>query len=273
MSVSWSSGSGATDVGPRQRNEDSFLTEGPVHIVADGMGGHLGGEAASRAVVDAFSSLTTLDPVTPDHVEDAIHAAQEAVETLAAQLGGESGSTLTGAVAVEHDGQPWWMVINVGDSRVYVLDAGALTQVTVDHSYVQQLVDRGEITAAQAEQHPDRNIVTRAMGDGMRSFDAWLVPAIPGRRLVVASDGLTKALADARIGSIASLAGGPALAAARLLDAALEADANDNVTVVVVDTLHAQTDADADAGPWRMWAGDFLEEDDTTVAGRRRERV
>lgn len=273
MSVNWSSGSGVTDTGPRPRNEDSFLSDGPVQIVADGMGGHLGGAAASQAVVEAFAPLAPRDTITPDDVEDAIHEAQEAVEALAVELGGESGSTLTGVIAVEHDDQPWWMVVNVGDSRVYALDGGALTQVTVDHSYVQQLVDHGEITAAEAEHHPDRNIVTRAIGDGMRSFDAWLVRAVPGRRFVVASDGLTKALADARIGSIASLAGGPALAAARLLDAALEADANDNVTVVVVDTLHAQTDADADAGPWRMWAGDFLEEDDTTVAGRRRERV
>lgn len=273
MSDIWGVGSGVTDRGPRARNEDSYLSAGPVHIVADGMGGHIGGAAASAAVVDAFRHLINLESVQPSDVEAAVMSAQESVEELSVQLGGESGSTLTGAIAVEHDGQPWWMVINVGDSRVYVLDRGALLQVTVDHSYVQELVDRGDISALEARAHPDRNIVTRAIGDGQRGFDAWLVPALPGRRLIVASDGLTNTLADARIGSIATLAGKPALAAERLIETAIGVGVNDNVTVVVVDTLDAQTDIDADAAPWRAWDPDALDDDDTTVVGRRQQRV
>ncbi len=273
MGVMWCAGSGATDPGPRVRNEDSYLSEGPVHVVADGMGGHLGGQAASRAVIDAFRPLVQMSPVHPNHVQEAVVEAQEAVEALAVELGGESGSTLTGAIAVEHDGQPWWMVINVGDSRVFVLDGGAIAQVTVDHSYVQELVNRGELTAAQAEHHPDSNIVTRAIGDRMRGFDAWLVRAIPGRRLVIASDGLTKAVPNSRIGSIASLAGGAPLAAGRLVEAALAADTNDNVTVVVVDTLHAQTSAEADPDPWGAWGDEAFEDGDTTLSGRHREHV
>ena len=221
MTGGWFVGAGVTDTGGRARNEDAFLSHGAVHIVADGMGGHLAGAAASRAVVEAMRPLSQLEPVRPDDVAGAVVRAQDAVERLAERLGGASGSTLTGAVAVEHDDEPWWMVVNVGDSRVYALEGGALEQVTVDHSYVQTLVDRGDITRAQADGHPDRNIVTRAIGDGRRGFDAWMVPARPGMRLIIASDGLTKAVSDDRIAVIASLAGGVDAAAGRLVEAAL----------------------------------------------------
>ncbi|MFW7414878.1 PP2C family protein-serine/threonine phosphatase [Demequina sp. SO4-18] len=272
MTVRWCAGAGATAPGDRPKNEDAFLSSGPVHVVADGMGGHLAGAAASSAVVEAFRELTDAATVDPDDVVLAVARAQEAVERLSERVGGSSGSTLTGAIAVEHDGQPWWMVINVGDSRVYTIEGGVLSQITVDHSYVQRLVERGDITPAQAEVHPDRNIVTRAIGDGIRDFDAWLVQARPGSRLVVASDGLMKALSDARIASIASLAGEVSLAAGRLVGAAVDAAASDNVTVVVVDTLHAHTDPDADPSPWRLW-GARGDDDDTTISGRRRESV
>lgn len=270
MTARWYAGAGATAPGDRPRNEDAFLSAGAVHVVADGMGGHLAGAAASSAVVEAFRPLSEASSVIPDDVVLAVARAQEAVERLSERVGGSSGSTLTGAIAVEHSGQPWWMVINVGDSRVYLVEGGSLTQITVDHSYVQRLVDRGDITPAQAEVHPDRNIVTRAIGDGIRDFDAWLLPARPGIRLVIASDGLMKALSDARIASIASLAGEVSLASGRLVGASVDADASDNVTVVVVDTLHAHTDPSADPYPWQVW-GVRGDDDDTTVTGRRRE--
>ncbi|WP_062130733.1 PP2C family protein-serine/threonine phosphatase [Demequina aestuarii] len=270
MNQAWTAGGGATDPGPRERNEDAFLSAGPVHVVADGMGGHLAGAAASRTAIDALRPLVDRDPVRPEDVVTAVDNAHAAVEQLSASLGGESGTTLTGAVAVEHDGAPWWMVVNVGDSRVYALDEGVLGQVTVDHSFVQELVDRGDITLAQAQVHPERNIVTRAVGDRRRGCDAWLLPAVPGRRLIIASDGLMKAVDDARIASIAALAGGPEDAATRLVEAALEEGASDNVTVVVADTLHAHTPDGAAAEPWPIW-GD--EDDDTTVTHRRREHA
>lgn len=272
MSIGWCVGAGVTDAGGRPQNEDAFLSIGPVHVVADGMGGHLAGAAASDAVVEAFRPLAHAPRVTPDDVAHAVERAQLEVEALSYRVGGDSGSTLAGVIAVEHEGEPWWMVINIGDSRVYMIEGGALIQLTVDHSYVQQLVDSGEITAAQAEHHPQRNIVTRAVGDGHAEFDAWLLRARPGRRLVVASDGLMKAMPDARIASIVSLAGEAGLTAARLVESAVEAGATDNVTAVVVDTLHGQTGADADPSPWREWVG-AGDDDDTTVAGRRRERV
>lgn len=267
--MQWSTGAGATDRGPRPDNQDSFLSAGPVHVVADGIGGHRGGGAASKAIVEAFQHLTTVDPAQPREVAAAVRIAQQAVDVVAADYGGESGSTLTGAVAVEHKGEPWWMVINVGDSRVYVVDAGQIDQVTVDHSYVQELVDRGEITAAQAYSHPDRNIITRAIGDGDPDFDAWLVPVVPGQQLVVASDGLTNALPDARVASIVGLAEDPATAASRLVDAALAAGASDNVTVIVTGSTDLETSSSADPSPWQRWPEEALEDDETTLDSER----
>jgi len=271
MSVAWCTGSGSTAIGMRAENQDAFLSAGRVQVVADGMGGHVGGAAAAQAVVDAFRPLSGAESATPDQVGDAVAQARRAVDEVSHREGGDAGSTLTGAIAVEHDGVPWWMVINVGDSRVYALEGGTLSQITVDHSHVQELVDAGRITAEQALQHPDRNLITRAIGDGMWGFDGWLVRARPGLRLVIASDGLMKVVPDARIATIASLAGDASTAADRLVAAAVEAGAPDNVTVVVADTLHAHTPTDASADPWRSW-GD-ADEDDTTISGREKARV
>ncbi|WP_160300053.1 PP2C family protein-serine/threonine phosphatase [Demequina oxidasica] len=266
----WHVGSGATDTGQRKANEDAFLAQAPVYIVSDGMGGHYAGAAASAAVVDAFAVLVDDHAVVPEQVTDAVHRARFGVAEVSARAGGESGATLTGAVAVTHDGQPWWFVINVGDSRVYSLDGGVMAQITVDHSRVQELVDSGRITVEQSLVHPERNIITRAIGDEIPGCDAWLVPARPGMRLIVASDGLMKPLSDAQIASIASLAGTPEDTARRLVDAAVEAGAQDNVTVVVADTLHATTSPHANASPWQRWpVGDDFE-DDTTQASRRK---
>ncbi|WP_062070661.1 PP2C family protein-serine/threonine phosphatase [Demequina sediminicola] len=270
---SWSAGAGATDVGPRARNEDAYLSRGPVHIVADGMGGHLAGAAASGAVVKVFSALAELPVVTPGDVVTAVRDCQEAVIAVAREAGGESGTTLTGAICVEYMDAPWWMVINVGDSRTYLADGMNVHQVTVDHSHVQELVDAGRISQAEAAVHPDRNIVTRAIGDGDPRFDAWLVPVAPGSRMVIASDGLMKVVDDARIGSIAALAGTPQDAASGLVEAALALATNDNVTVVVADSLHAQTPPGIDVAPWRLWGTPWEPEDDTTLGARRRARA
>lgn len=270
MSTPWCLGAAATDIGPRGENQDAFLSAGRVHIVADGMGGHVGGAAAADAVVEAFRPLAGASVATPADVEQAVDQARQLVAQVSRDARGDAGATLSGAIAVEHDGEPWWMVVNVGDSRVYALEGGSLRQVTVDHSHVQELVDAGRITPEQAETHPDRNLVTRAIGDNWPGFDGWLVRARPGLRLVAASDGLMKAISDARIGSIAALAGSAQDAATRLVEAALEARTSDNVTVVVADTLHARTPADASPDPWPAWGEDLLDDDDTTIAGRAR---
>jgi len=249
------------------RNEDAFCAQAPVFIVADGMGGHVGGAAAADAVVEAFTRLVNAHPVDPDDVRNAVELAQAGVLEVAHAVRDHSGSTLTGLIAVEHGGQPWWMVINVGDSRVYSLHNGHLEQVTVDHSHVQQLVDDGAITEEESLEHPERNIITRAIGDGNTDFDAWLVPARPGERFIVASDGLNRSISDARIAELAGV-GSIHDAATALVEASLAADASDNVTVVVVEADGVVTPEEADPSPWRMWPAADDTEDDTTL-GRR----
>ncbi|MGC4175294.1 PP2C family protein-serine/threonine phosphatase [Demequina sp.] len=261
----WSYGYGATDAGPRARNEDSFCAAPPVYVVADGMGGHAAGADASSAVARTFAQLAHLPVITPDDVTAAVQQAQLAVVEVSRAVGGHSGSTLTGVIGVEHAGEPWWMVINVGDSRVYRLVDGVVDQLTVDHSHVQELIDAGEITAAEAEVHPDRNVVTRAIGDGDFSFDAWLLPVRPGERLIVASDGLTKVLSDARIAEIINLAGDDA--AMRLVGAALAANTTDNVTAIVAESEGAVTREGANPYPWREWTKE-ARDDDTTQTTR-----
>jgi PPM family protein phosphatase len=265
--AAWSQGFGATDAGPRARNEDSFCAAPPIYIVADGMGGHAAGAEASSAVAHAFLRLASLPVITPDHVVATVEQAQRDVLAVSHAVGRHSGSTLTGVIGVQHNGEAWWMVINVGDSRVYRLADGVATQLTVDHSHVQELLDAGEITQAQAAVHPDRNVVTRAMGDGDPSFDAWLLPVRLDERIIVASDGLTKVLSAARIAEVMELAGDDA--AKRLVGAALMARTSDNVTAVVAESLSVRTREGADPYPWRVWSQDGRD-DDTTETTRVR---
>jgi serine/threonine protein phosphatase PrpC len=261
-------GAGATAIGARAHNEDAFSAQAPVFIVSDGMGGHVGGAAAAAAVVEAFDELAKQPTLTPAHVRAAVAAAQSAVLEVAEGVGDHSGATLAGVIAVEHKGEPWWLVINVGDSRVYAMSEGVLTQVTVDHSRVQDLIEDGSITVEESLVHPERNVITRAIGDGSPEFDAWLVPARDGDRFIVTSDGLTRTLTDAQIETIV-LEDRPLQAVAdRLVEVACQADAQDNVTVVVVDSQGAQTPEDADPSPWRTWPSTDDTEGDTTLGNR-----
>ena len=260
-------GAGVTAVGGRMRNEDAFVASGPVFVVADGMGGHVAGAESAWAAVSAFDALADSDTVTPEDVARAHLEARRLVGDVQAAVGADSGTTLTGAVAVVHRGHPWWMVVNVGDSRTYVLDGGMLGQVTVDHSHVQELVNAGHLTPAQALIHPDRNVLTRAVGDDIHEMDAWLVPHAPGRRIIVASDGLMKEVEDHEIAQVAAAFGGAEAAATALVDLALERGAADNVTVVVADSAIV-TPPDADPSPWPAW-GTF-DHEITTPSTRRR---
>ena len=237
--------SARTDVGRvRTVNEDSFLAEAPVYLVADGMGGHARGDAASRAVIETFRRhLESGKPSSPEQVLDAIHSSNEAVRALS-DAGEEgtavAGTTLAGVVLVDAgDGGGFhWMVFNIGDSRVYAWDGRRLEQLSVDHSAVQELVDAGLIQADEAERHPERNVITRAIGaDDFVDPDVWLIPAIGRQVFLICSDGLSKEVADdgmARIlvgdtGHAAGLAG-------ELVDAALAHGGRDNVTAIVVES-------------------------------------
>ncbi len=240
-----------SDVGlVRTVNEDSVLAEPPVFAVADGMGGHAFGDRASAtAVLALHEEFDSASPSRWSHVLAAIRRANVAVRELTAWAGDDrviAGTTLTGvALVVEHpDDLPRWMVFNLGDSRVYRWNDAAtavprLERVSVDHSIVQELFDAGLIDEERARTHPDRNIITRALGASDEvEPEAWLLPAAQPQTFLICSDGLTKELDDARItevlASALSSAGDPASAVELLLDAALAAGGHDNITIVLV---------------------------------------
>ena len=237
--------SAQTDVGRvRSVNEDAFLAEAPIYLVADGMGGHARGDAASSTVVETFRRhIEAGRPSSPEQVLDAIHTSNEAVRALSEE--GEegtavAGTTLTGVALVDAgDGAGFhWMVFNIGDSRVYSWDGRTLEQLTVDHSAVQELVDAGLIDAEDAERHPDRNVITRAIGaDDVVDPDVWLIPAAGRQVFLICSDGLSKEVDHERIAQIlAGDTGHAAGLAGELVEAAIENGGRDNITVIVVES-------------------------------------
>ncbi|MWB97676.1 serine/threonine-protein phosphatase [Agromyces sp. MMS17-SY077] len=232
----------ATDVGGvRRENEDAVLEAAPAFFVADGMGGHAGGELASRAAVDALRErLAGRHAATPEQVFDAVQAANEAVRGVSGGTGlGRAGTTLAGVVLVETGGgRTGWLVVNVGDSRVYGWDGRSLEQLTRDHSAVQEYLDLGLIEPEQAATHPDRNVITRALGMAdVVDFDDRLERPEDWAAFLVCSDGLTRELDDAAIARfLADAPDGPASAVPALMAAALEDGARDNVSIVVVET-------------------------------------
>ncbi len=233
--TSWGS---ATDRGRvREVNEDALLTFPPVFLVADGMGGYDAGDLASRIAVEEFAQLAGAVGVA---VED-VHAcfARASARMRAEFTGGrQGGTTVAGAALVEVEREPYWLVFNVGDSRVYRFSDDGLEQVSVDHSVAQELAEAGVIRRDHVTSHPDRHVLTRALGTGEPPEpDYWMLPAGMGDRLLVCTDGLVRELSDDDLAR--ALAGGddPQALADRLVAAALARGGHDNVSVVVVDVV------------------------------------
>ena len=239
----------ATDTGGRRRvNEDAVLADPPVFVVADGMGGHARGDMASSAVVAelqalARESLAAQRSLSAEDVTAALHRAGTAIRaTMSAEDTGDprgavAGSTVTGAVLTEQDGEPFWLVFNVGDSRVYRSTSQGLDQISVDHSLVQEMVDAGTINRTQAREHPQRNVITRAVGTGPDpQVDFWMLRVGEDERLLLCSDGLLGELDDDVIAAVVRDAPHPHEAATTLVARAIAGGgANDNVSVVVVE--------------------------------------
>lgn len=238
----------------RQVNEDSVLAGAPVFVVADGMGGHEAGDLASAAAISAFRHLTEAGHHlrVPD-VEAAITAARTAVDEVAAGTERGAGCTLTGVVLIEHEGVPFWYVLNVGDSRVYQLSGTELIQLTDDHSLHAELTAAGSAEAATTP----RNVITRALGSDDARHDAWLLPLSTGTRLLVCSDGLTTELDDEELRAVLTVGGRAEAVVDELVRRACEAGGRDNVSVIVVDTVSA---GEASTGPVETIA---VPEDDT----------
>lgn len=229
----------------RELNEDSFIASDPVFAVADGMGGHEAGEVASGMCVRALAGMPQLATgertATASLVQHFLASADESIRTA---TGSRAGTTLSGVVVVEQMGVPYWLVMNIGDSRTYRLSHGQFAQVSVDHSEVQELVDTGEITAEQAAVHPRRHVVTRALGTGDDTeADYWLLPIEEGDRVMVCSDGLNGELPDDRMLGILSAVEDPQEAVDALIQAALRSGGRDNITVIVVDARNVLNDA------------------------------
>lgn len=241
MRTIWGS---ATDCGPfRRLNEDALLAYPPLFAVADGMGGHDAGEVASRIAVEEAGQLAGRPEVTADDVHVIVRAISARVRAVVPD-GRTVGTTFSGVGVARHDGGEYWLVFNIGDSRVYRYADRVLTQITVDHSVVQELVDRGVIGAAEALHHPDRHVITRAIGTGPDPDpDYWLIPAGVDDRMLVCTDGLTDELSADEIAELLASSSDPQVVAERLVDAAVERGSRDNVTAVVVDVASAQAGA------------------------------
>ncbi len=238
MKVVWGA---ATHVGMlRQQNEDAFIAQDDLFVVADGMGGHNAGEVASALAIDSMKRAAVGGFSSQESVVAGVNAANAAIH---AASGGQSdqrgmGTTLAAVIPLPaHGDEPQRMVVtNVGDSRVYLWRAGELKQVSVDHSYVQELLSEGLVTAEEARVHPRRNIVTRALGiEGDVNADVWVVPMLVGDRYVVCSDGLVDEVDDAELAGIVGGNHSAQTVAQQLVDAANSNGGRDNITVVVVD--------------------------------------
>jgi protein phosphatase len=238
----------ATDVGLlRDGNEDAAFAGTRLLAVADGMGGHAAGEVASAAVIAALEQLDELGV----NAGDPQHALREAVEeanvVLRDMVAADSelqgmGTTVT---AVLTDGEYAWLA-HVGDSRAYLLREGTLQQLTRDHTFVQQLVDEGRITAQAAMSHPQRNYITRAL-DGREGIELDLerLDLLPGDRLLLCSDGLSGVVTDETIATVLD-GSTPDQAVHQLVDLALRAGGPDNVTCIVADAVDATPQATDD---------------------------
>lgn len=230
-----------TDIGlRRENNQDSFVVTPPVFAVADGMGGHSAGEIASAAVVRRLAELGGSRSVTQADIDGALGDAVEDIELNAGDTDLGAGTTVTGvAIAVAEDGDAIWQCFNIGDSRVYQFFKGALSQITVDHSVVQHLMDTGAITPQEAETHPHANVITRAVGFNEAPLPDYVgLALIPGQRLLLCSDGLTKELTELGIQHFLADAETAEDCANVLVERALQNSGRDNVTVVVID-VHA----------------------------------
>jgi PPM family protein phosphatase len=266
-----------TDTGrQRDANEDSFLARPPVFAVADGMGGAQAGEVASRLAAEVAEAAERGDTAPEAYLRGIAEDANERIHALAERDSAHSGmgTTFTGAL-VEGEEVSF---AHVGDSRAYVFRDGELRMLTSDHSLVEELRRQGRLTDEQAEDHPQRSIITRALGPEPRvEIDTMTYRAQPGDVYLLCSDGLTTMVPDERIRDVLASSASLGEAAERLVAEANEAGGRDNITVVAFRLEEAEAPVGVAAEPTpeegATLVGPAAEE---TVAGVRvaeRERV
>ena len=226
-------------LGRYTNNQDSGYAGPHVLVVADGMGGHAGGDVASSIAVAEVAALDgeSLGPDAVRHLEDALASARDTIRHRAAENPELSGMGTT-VTAVLRSGRRL-VLAHIGDSRAYLLHDGRLTQVTRDHTFVQSLLDEGRITAEEAEHHPQRSVIIRVLGDfdGAGDVDTSVREAAVGDRWLLCSDGLSGVVSEETLAEVLSELRDPGGCADRLLELALKAGAPDNVTCVVADVV------------------------------------
>jgi len=245
ITLTWA---GATDTGRRRdNNQDAFLAEFPLFVVADGMGGHAGGEIASQSTISRLQGVVDSGSVTTDAIEAALKNAVDDIAAHPDTTDEGTGTTLTGVFFDLADGDPRWVSLNIGDSRVYLLRDQRLVQVTTDHSVVQELISSGRLSPEEAEGHPYSNVITRAVGASELTPPDYLgIEVLDGDRFVVCSDGLTKELTDYGIQHFLRENEDPGAAVDAMLAAALENGGRDNVTLIVVKIARTGHDPEAE---------------------------
>lgn len=230
----------------RSANQDAYLASSPVFVVADGMGGHQGGEVASAIVVEEFAHLVADGFDATDGigaVARVLAIAQERIAThvVEQQAGGTgyyAGTTVAAALLCADQEGPKWLLANLGDSRIYKVHQGRFEQVTVDHSVVQELVESGTIDAAAAATHPERHVITRALSAAGRTDpDYFLLPLASAERLLICSDGVSGMVDGDTLGALIREVPDPRDAAEAVVAAALRGGGEDNATAIVVDVV------------------------------------
>jgi serine/threonine protein phosphatase PrpC len=235
-----------TDVGQqRQTNEDAYFERSPVFAVADGMGGARAGEVASAMAVEALGELGETGPGAEQRLREVARSANRRIYEMAQSDSEHAGmgTTFTAAEVVGNE----IAVGHVGDSRLYRLRDGQLERLTDDHSLVEELVRQGKLTPQEAETHPQRSIITRALGpEPDVDVETFTFPARDGDVYLICSDGLSGMVSEAELAQILAQAGSLDEAAQRLIDAANQNGGKDNITVVLFRVAGAGEDEEAD---------------------------
>jgi protein phosphatase len=216
----------------RRENEDSAFAAAPLFVVADGMGGAQAGEVASRLAVEEFQRELNPEGSPEERLAERVRTANREIYDRSRTETGREGMGTTLTAAYLDDAQ--LAIAHVGDSRAYLFRDGELTRLTQDHSLVDELVRRGKLTEAQAAEHPQRSIITRALGPEPEvEVDTFTYPVKAGDVLLLCSDGLTSMITEDAVSSILAAADTLDGAANALIEQANEAGGRDNITVVL----------------------------------------
>ncbi len=275
MRIRWG---GASDRGLRRaENQDAMYADIGLFVVADGMGGHLGGRVASSLAVKTVAANS---PSTPTELLAAVRHANQVVHHRSiahSDLTG-MGTTLCAIAVVRRGGDRVWCLVNVGDSRVYRYQSGELTQLTIDHNFVAQMVRAGDLTLEEAAEHPRRNTLTRAIGvEPDVKIDDWVLELSGDDRFLLCTDGVTNELDESDISRLLDLNEHPSDVARSLIRLANDRGGRDNSTALIVDIdIGGIDDASADETAARWSSGNSSEPAtavDATSPTRRSRRI